>query len=64
MSVAFAQSRCRTCAFLREVTTARSTFLMCTEPSLPKYPPQPVTWCSGFLERALPGGEVPPVDEK
>jgi aminoglycoside 2'-N-acetyltransferase I len=46
-------SRCETCARMREVLTPRgSRFLLCelsrTDPSFPKYPPQPVMQCSGW----------------
>jgi hypothetical protein len=42
----FPSSLCHTCLHLRLITSARgSTFLMCLEPSLPKYPRQPVVAC-------------------
>jgi len=47
MADPFPQSICHGCAQLRSVTSAKgSTFLMCREPSLPKYPRQPVLQCS------------------
>jgi hypothetical protein len=49
----FPSSLCHGCAHLRLVESAKgSTFLMCREPTLPKYPPQPVTTCRGFTPRA------------
>jgi hypothetical protein len=45
----FPDSLCHRCAFLREIRTARSVFLMCEEPTLPKYGPQPVRQCRGFV---------------
>jgi hypothetical protein len=47
--VPFVQSKCRGCQHLREVKTARSTFLMCTQGTPPKYPPQPVRECAFFV---------------
>ena len=44
----FPDSLCHRCRFLRIVRMARSTFLMCQEPSLPKYTAQPVRACRGF----------------
>ena len=45
----FPDSLCHRCAHLRVVHSGRgSTFLMCREPSLPKYAPQPVRACPGF----------------
>jgi hypothetical protein len=47
--VPFPDSLCHRCAHLRVVRSGRgSTFLMCQEPSLPKYGPQPVRACRGF----------------
>jgi hypothetical protein len=49
----FSDSLCHRCEHLRLVTSGRgSTFLMCREPSLPKYAPQPVRVCSGFSPRS------------
>ncbi|HIF33973.1 MAG TPA: ACT domain-containing protein [Planctomycetaceae bacterium] len=50
-------SLCRSCLNVREVVSgAGSTFLLCklsqTETSFPKYPPQPVTQCDGYWDRA------------
>jgi hypothetical protein len=48
----FPESLCHTCRHLRLVTSARgSTFLMCQEPTLPKYPPQPVRACAKHAAR-------------
>jgi hypothetical protein len=49
------QSLCETCAWMREVTSAKgSRFLLCqlskTNPAFPKYPPQPVVRCEGFTQ--------------
>jgi hypothetical protein len=44
----FPDSLCHRCVHHRLVRAARSAFLMCTEPSLPKYSPQPVRACRGF----------------
>jgi hypothetical protein len=49
-------SLCETCARMREVVTPRgSRFLLCqlsqTDPSYPKYPPQPVVRCDGYREK-------------
>ncbi|HEY4057936.1 MAG TPA: hypothetical protein VGM39_15080 [Kofleriaceae bacterium] len=45
----FAASICHRCAHLRIVESGKgSTFLMCREPTLPKYPPQPVVACGKF----------------
>lgn len=63
MTDPFPQSRCRGCAFLKEVPAARSTFLMCTEPSLPKYPAQPVAWCAAFREREAKRDTPPDIAE-
>lgn len=42
----FPTSICHACVHLRLVTSGKgSTFLMCQEPSLPKYPPQPIIRC-------------------
>jgi len=48
----FADSLCHRCVHLRVVRSGRgSIFLMCQEPSLPKYGPQPVRACRGFTAR-------------
>jgi hypothetical protein len=57
------KSLCETCNFCREVVTAKgSRFLLCrlsqSNPSFPKYPPQPVVRCSGH-ERKLEVGQGP-----
>jgi hypothetical protein len=52
----FPDALCHRCVYLRLVTSGKgSTFLMCQEPSLPKYPPQPVRVCRGFM---LKGAEA------
>ena len=49
----FPDSLCHRCVHLRLVRSARgSTFLMCLEPSLPKYAAQPVRACRGFTPEA------------
>jgi hypothetical protein len=50
------QSLCETCSHKREIISGKgSRFLLCQlsadDRRLPKYPPQPVTKCSGYLER-------------
>jgi hypothetical protein len=54
----FPDSLCHRCRHLRIVRSARSTFLMCQEPTLPKYTAQPVRACRGF---APPDGGGAPV---
>ncbi len=45
----FPESLCHRCAHVRIVESGKgSVFLMCQEPSLPKYGPQPVRSCRGF----------------
>ena len=45
----FPESLCHRCAHVRIVESGKgSVFLMCREPSLPKYGPQPVRSCRGF----------------
>ena len=49
----FPDSLCHRCMHLRLVRSGRgSTFLMCQEPSLPKYTAQPVRACGGFAPRS------------
>jgi len=51
----FPTSLCHRCRWLRLTGNKRgSVFLACTEPSLPKYPRQPVVHCIGFLAKADP----------
>jgi hypothetical protein len=51
MSQTFPESLCHGCVRLRRVESKRgSVFLMCTDPALAKYPPQPVRSC----ERRVP----------
>jgi hypothetical protein len=53
----FPDSLCHRCAYLRLVTSGKaSTFLMCREPSLPKYRSQPVRTCPGFRAAEAPDG--------
>ena len=48
----FPDALCHRCAHLRLVTSGKgSTFLMCQDPALPKYPPQPVRACRGFVAK-------------
>ncbi len=49
-------SLCERCRHLREVISGKgSRFLLCqlsrADPRFPKYPPQPVWRCVGFMER-------------
>ena len=49
-------SLCETCAWMREVVTPKgSRFLLCqlsvSNPDYPKYPPQPVIRCDGYLKK-------------
>jgi hypothetical protein len=49
------QSLCETCAWMREVITPKaSRFLLCqlskTNLAYPKYPPQPIVRCEGFMQ--------------
>jgi hypothetical protein len=44
----FPDSLCHGCRHHRIVSTARSRFLMCRAPELPKYAPQPVRRCPAF----------------
>jgi hypothetical protein len=51
----FPDSLCHRCEHLRVVTSGRgSEFLMCREPSLPKYTSQPVRACPKFSPRSRP----------
>jgi hypothetical protein len=53
--VVFEDSLCHRCVHLRTITSGKgSTFLMCREPHLPKYPPQPVKACQGFSPAGNP----------
>lgn len=48
----FPDSRCHRCALLRVVESGKgSRFLLCQEPTLPRYVPQPVRACRGFVPR-------------
>jgi hypothetical protein len=50
----FPDSLCHRCVHLRVVRSGRgSVFLMCQEPSLPKYAPQPVRACPGFTAHSI-----------
>lgn len=44
----FPASLCHRCRWHRLVWTARSGFVLCGAPGLPKYPPQPVAACPAF----------------
>jgi hypothetical protein len=49
----FPDSLCRRCRFMRATGNKRgSIFLSCTEPSLPRYLPQPVRACRAFAAGA------------
>jgi len=51
----FPETLCHRCVHLRLVRSGRgSTFLMCQEPSLPKYTSQPVRVCRGFTQAPPP----------
>ncbi|MFT3692100.1 MAG: hypothetical protein QM831_03095 [Kofleriaceae bacterium] len=46
----FPDSLCHRCVWVRIVESGKgSTFVMCKEPTLPKYGPQPVRSCARFL---------------
>lgn len=48
----FPESLCHRCAYVRIVRSGRgSVFLMCREPTLPKYAPQPIRACHGFAAK-------------
>jgi hypothetical protein len=44
----FPESLCHQCVHLRLVSGARSSFLRCAAPAMPKYAPQPVATCRAF----------------
>ena len=44
----FPDSLCHRCRWHRIVRGGRSSFVLCQEPSLPRYAPQPVVRCAGF----------------
>ena len=51
--VPFPDSLCHQCVHLRVIRSGRgSTFLLCQEPSLPRYGPQPVRTCRGLKSPA------------
>ncbi|HEY0987442.1 MAG TPA: hypothetical protein VFD36_32610 [Kofleriaceae bacterium] len=57
----FPDSLCHRCAHLRVVHSGRgSMFLMCREPSLPKYTAQPVRACRGFTPASPRSGRSDP----
>ncbi|MBA3395528.1 MAG: hypothetical protein H0T89_22965 [Deltaproteobacteria bacterium] len=48
----FPESLCHRCIHVRIVRSGRgSGFVMCQEPTLPKYGPQPVRICRGFTPK-------------
>jgi hypothetical protein len=49
----FPDSICHQCVHHRLVPGARSVFIHCDAPDLPKYPPQPVARCAAFARRPL-----------
>ncbi len=52
----FADSLCHRCVHLRLVRSGKgSVFLLCQQPTVGKYPPQPVRACPGFV----PGAQQP-----
>jgi hypothetical protein len=56
------ESLCESCRFMRAVVSGRgSRFLLCElsrqDRRFPKYPPQPVTRCSGYARREGDDGE-------
>jgi hypothetical protein len=56
---------CETCRWRRDVTTGRSSFVLCTrgldDPAYPKYPRLPVMECPGYqpVGALEPGGDPP-----
>jgi hypothetical protein len=47
----FPDSLCHRCRWVRRVENKRgSVFLMCTEPSLPRYQSQPIRQCGRFKQ--------------
>ena len=51
------RSLCRSCAWMREIVSGRSSrFLLCqksqNDAQFAKYPPQPIVRCSGFQQRS------------
>lgn len=52
MTLPFPESLCHRCRHLRLTGNKRgSVFLQCTEPTLPRYGPQPVRACDRFAPR-------------
>jgi hypothetical protein len=56
------QSLCDTCAWMREIVTPKgSRFLLCqfskSDPAYPKYPPQPMVGCGGYVRGNADGAE-------
>ncbi len=56
MSRPIVVSLCERCRSMREIRSGKgSRFLLCelarAEPRFPKYPPQPVVQCSGYVDR-------------
>jgi hypothetical protein len=54
------RSLCETCGWVRAVVTPKgSRFLLCrqaqSDPAYPKYPPQPVIRCVGYVPQATGG---------
>ena len=51
-------SLCVTCVHGREIRTERSRFLLCelsaSDHNFPKYPPQPVGRCGGYVRKGEP----------
>jgi hypothetical protein len=55
----FPSSLCHGCERMRPVDTGHSLFLRCTDPSLPRYPRQPVFRCPSYRLAVL--SEAPAV---
>ena len=51
-------SLCETCVNGRDVHTERSRFLLCelsaSNHNIPKYPPQPIGRCGGYVQKDKP----------
>jgi hypothetical protein len=46
---------CSECAKSKSIVSAKgSSFYLCTEPSLPKYPSLPVLRCAAFVSKPAP----------
>lgn len=58
MQILPGMSLCVACVHKREVRTERSRFLLCElsarKHNFPKYPPQPLGGCGGFVQKGEP----------